>query len=154
MSELFNSGQRPAVDPGLSVSRVGGAAQQPIIKKLSGSIKVDLAQYRELQAFAKFGSDLDEATKRTIDHGQRLMEVLKQDQNTPLSLSEKAIILYAVNHGKLVDVAVEDIADFQTDLFNVLNNSYQDLINEIESNPVLSDEIISEFDKVITEVKG
>ncbi len=154
MSELFNSGQRPAVDPGLSVSRVGGAAQQPIIKKLSGSIKVDLAQYRELQAFAKFGSDLDETTKKTIDHGQRLMEVLKQDQNSPLSLAEKAVILYAVNHGKLVDVAVEDIANFQVELFSYLNNSCTDLINEIESNPILTDEIVAEFDKVITAVKG
>ncbi len=115
---------------------------------------MDLAQYRELQAFAKFGSDLDETTKKTIDHGERLMEVLKQDQNSPLTLPEKAIILYAVNYGKLVDVAVEDIADFQTELFSSLNNSYTDLISEIESNPVLTDEIIAEFDKVIKAVKG
>ncbi|MFV0246971.1 MAG: F0F1 ATP synthase subunit alpha [Mycoplasmatales bacterium] len=148
MSDMFNSGQRPAVDPGLSVSRVGGAAQQKIIKKLSGSIKIDLAQYRELESFAKFGSDLDEATMNVINHGKRLMEVLKQDQNSPLSLSEKCIILYAVNNGFLKDVEVEDIQAFQTKLYKELNKDTKtiDLVNkELD----LTDGIKKNFEKII-----
>ena len=97
-ADLFNAGQKPAVDPGLSVSRVGGAAQTALIKKLSGSIKLELAQFRELEAFTKFGSDLDENTTRVIEHGKRLMEILKQEANKPLTMAEEAIILLSTNN--------------------------------------------------------
>jgi len=152
-ADLFNSGQKPAVDPGLSVSRVGGAAQQPIIKKLSGSIKNELAQYRELESFAKFGSDLDEATTNVINHGQRVMEVLKQEANSPLTLAEKSVILYAVNKGYLEDVEVEKIKQFERGLFTTLNSKHQDLIALIDSEKKLTDEIDIKIKELILEFK-
>ncbi len=154
MTDLFNSGQRPAVDPGLSVSRVGGDAQQPIIKKLSGSIKLELAQYRELEAFTKFGSDLDENTMKVIEHGKRLMEVLKQEENSPLTLAEKAVILYAVNNGHLVDVEVEDIKDFETGMYRFLNNQNQDLVDLINKEQKLTDEVKDKLESFVTAYKS
>lgn len=150
-NDLFNSGQRPAVDPGLSVSRVGGAAQQPIIKKLSGSIKLELAQFRELEAFTQFGSDLDENTTRIIEHGKRLMEVLKQKANSPLSLAEKSAILYAVNNGYLRDVEVSKVKDFEEELYRELNNKHKDLVNLINKDMKLTDEIDTKFKALLDE---
>ncbi len=154
MTDLFNAGQRPAVDPGLSVSRVGGSAQQPIIKKLSGSIKLELAQFRELEAFTKFGSDLDDNTMKVIEHGKRLMEVLKQDANSPLSLAEKAAILYAVNYGHLVDVAVEDVRTFEMDMYRYLNNQNQDLVDLINQEQKLTEQVETRLEKFITDFKS
>ncbi|MFV0289060.1 MAG: F0F1 ATP synthase subunit alpha [Mycoplasmatales bacterium] len=152
-TDLFNSGQKPAVDPGYSVSRVGGSAQQPIIKKLSGSLKLELAQFRELEAFTKFGSDLDENTVKVIEHGKRLMEILKQDKKAPLSLSEKSLILYAVNNSYLVDVEVEDIKRFEKELFSFLNNKNQDLVDLIEKDQKLTDDIQSKMKALLENFK-
>lgn len=154
MTDLFNSGQKPAVDPGYSVSRVGGAAQQPIIKKLSGSLKLELAQYRELEAFTKFGSDLDENTVKVIEHGKRLMEVLKQDIRKPLSLSEKSAILFAVNKGYLEDVSIEDIKSFEEELFKFLNNKNKDLVKLIEKEQKLTEEVSLGLKKLIEDFKN
>ncbi len=151
--DMFNSGQKPAVDPGLSVSRVGGAAQQPIIKKLSGSIKLELAQFRELEAFTKFGSDLDEDTMKTIEHGKRLMEVLKQGIASPVSLAEKSIILYAINNGYLADVEVENISELEKSLYHYLNTKYVDVVDLINREPKLTEEVEQKLKEVITNFK-
>lgn len=140
-TELFNSGQRPAIDPGLSVSRVGGAAQKQIIKKLSGGIKLSLAQYRELEAFTKFGSELDENTAKVIAHGKRLMECLRQNANSPYSGAEEASLLFAVTKNYLKDVNVEKIDKFKSDLFNQLNNFEADLANKINTEAKLTDDV-------------
>ena len=111
-SDLFNAGIRPAINAGLSVSRVGGAAQTNIIKKLGGGIRLALAQYRELAAFSQFASDLDEATRKQLERGQRVMELMKQPQYQPMSVAEMAVSLYAVNEGYLDDVDVTKVVDF------------------------------------------
>src|SRR5690606_34634847 len=112
-SDMFNSGIRPAVNAGVSVSRVGGSAQTKIIKKLSGGIRTALAQYRELAAFAQFASDLDEATRKQLEHGQRVTELMKQDQYAPMSVGEMAISLYAAEKGFLTDVAINKVGAFE-----------------------------------------
>lgn len=152
-SDLFNQGQRPAIDPGLSVSRVGGAAQHEIIKKLSGSIKIELAQYRELEAFTKFGSELDAATKRTLDHGARLMEVLKQGANKPLSIAEEAGILFAVKHGHLKDVEVSKVTQFEKNISNLLAGEFKELAQEINTNGKLTPEVEKELEALMQKVK-
>ncbi len=105
-SDLFNSGIRPAMSPGISVSRVGGSAQVPFMRKISGGIKLALAQYRELAAFSQFASDLDEATRRQLEHGQRVTELMKQKQYAPMSVAEMGVVLFAANEGFLQDVRV------------------------------------------------
>ena len=112
-SSLFNSGVRPAVDPGISVSRVGGAAQTKIMKKLSGGIRTALAQYRELAAFAQFSSDLDEATRKQLDHGQKVTELMKQRQYASLTVAEQALVIFAAERGFLEDVAINKISAFE-----------------------------------------
>lgn len=151
-TDLFNTGQRPAIDPGLSVSRVGGAAQKPIIKKLSGGIKLALAQYRELEAFTKFGSDLDENTAKVINHGKRLMECLKQNANNPYSVAEEASLLFAVTKNYLDGIDTSKIEKFKHDLFLELNNYQQDLVAKIDNDPKLTDEIESSLDQLVTKV--
>lgn len=151
-TDLFNTGQRPAIDPGLSVSRVGGAAQKPIIKKLSGGIKLALAQYRELEAFTKFGSDLDENTAKVINHGKRLMECLKQNANNPYSVAEEASLLFAVTKNYLDGIDASKIEKFKHDLFLELNNYQQDLVAKIDNDPKLTDEIESSLDQLVTKV--
>ena len=153
-TELFNTGQRPAVDPGYSVSRVGGTAQQPIIKKLSGSLKLELAQFRELESFTKFGTDLDENTLKIINHGKRLMEVLKQDINAPVKLSEKALILYAVNNAYLKDIKVEDIRRYEEELYVFLNTKNQELIYEIDKDQSLTPSIANKMKEVLDTFKN
>ena len=151
-TDLFNTGQRPAIDPGLSVSRVGGSAQKPIIKKLSGGIKLALAQYRELEAFTKFGSDLDENTAKVINHGKRLMECLKQNANSPYSVAEEASLLFAVTKNYLDGIDASKIEKFKHDLFLELNNYQQDLVAKIDNDPKLTDEIESSLDQLVTKV--
>lgn len=151
-TDLFNTGQRPAIDPGLSVSRVGGSAQKPIIKKLSGGIKLALAQYRELEAFTKFGSDLDENTAKVINHGKRLMECLKQNANSPYSVAEEASLLFAVTKNYLDGIDASKIEKFKHDLFLELNNYQQDLVAKINNDPKLTDEIESSLDQLVTKV--
>ncbi|QIZ78231.1 F0F1 ATP synthase subunit alpha [Ferrimonas lipolytica] len=130
-TDLFNAGLRPAVNPGISVSRVGGAAQTKIIKKLSGGIRTALAQYRELAAFAQFSSDLDEATKAQLDHGERVTELMKQKQYAPMSVADQAVVIFAAEKGFLKSVEVAKIGAFEDALLSYVNNDHADLLKTI-----------------------
>jgi len=144
-TNLFNSGIRPAMNAGLSVSRVGGAAQTSIVKKLGGGIRLALAQYRELAAFAQFASDLDEATRAQLEHGQRVTELMKQKQYSPLSVAEMGIVIYAANEGFLKEVELNKIADFEAALLSYMNSEYSDLMNNINETGDWNDEIQASF---------
>jgi F-type H+-transporting ATPase subunit alpha len=137
-TDLFNAGVRPAINAGISVSRVGGAAQTKVVKKLSGGIRTDLAQYRELAAFAQFASDLDDATRRQLERGKRVVELLKQPQYQPLQVWELAVSLYAVNNGYLDDVEVLQVLGFEKALKDHLKSKLPDLIQRIEDTKELS----------------
>src|SRR5207248_8105778 len=132
-TSLFNAGVRPAINAGISVSRVGGAAQTKAIKKLSGGIRTDLAQYRELAAFAQFASDLDEATRKQLDRGRMVTELMKQPQYAPLSVADQAMTLFAVNRGYYDDVPVEKALSFESGLRAFLKSKYAALIDKLES---------------------
>ena len=138
--DLFNAGQRPAMNAGVSVSRVGGAAQTGIIKKLGGGIRLALAQYRELAAFSQFASDLDEATRRQLERGQRTTELMKQKQFAPMSVAEMALSIYAVNNGFMDKVERKKIGDFEAALQSFAKTNYKQLIDGIEAKPELSKE--------------
>lgn len=140
-SNLFNSGIRPAVNAGISVSRVGGAAQTKIIKKLSGGIRTALAQYRELAAFAQFASDLDDATKQQLEHGERVTELMKQKQYAPMSIADQAAVIYASNEGYLADVPVEKIGAFEEALLRNLRADHASLMTEIDQTANYNDDI-------------
>ncbi len=140
-TDLFNSGFRPAINAGLSVSRVGGAAQTKIVKKLGGGVRLALAQYRELAAFAQFASDLDDATRKQLERGQRVMELMKQKQYTPLSVGEMGVTLFAVEHGYIDDVELEKIIPFEEALHSYMNTEYSDLMKDINESGNYSDEI-------------
>ncbi|MFT0213567.1 F0F1 ATP synthase subunit alpha [Pseudomonas sp. F1_0610] len=140
-SAMFNSGIRPAVNAGISVSRVGGAAQTKVIKKLSGGIRTALAQYRELAAFAQFASDLDEATRKQLEHGQRVTELMKQKQYAPMSVADMAIVLYAAERGFLADVAVEKIGAFEAGLLAFFKRDCAELVAKINVKGDFNDEI-------------
>ena len=144
-TELFNSGVRPAVDSGLSVSRVGSAAQTKAMKAVSSSLKLDLAQYHELLSFAQFGSDLDAATKATIEKGARLTELLKQAQYSPLSMSEQVLSLFAAKYGFLKELPIEKVRDFETYMLKTYKEKYGDLVKEIEEKQILSDELVAKL---------
>ena len=150
---LFNAGMRPAINAGLSVSRVGGAAQTGIIKKLGGGIRLALAQYRELEAFSQFASDLDEATRRQLERGERVMEMMKQGQYTPMSVAEMALSLFAVNQGHLDDVAVGDIVAFEGAMQAYVKSIHSDLIEEINRDNAYSDEIADRLSAAIEDFK-
>ena len=139
-TDLFNAGIRPAINAGISVSRVGGAAQTKVIKKLSGGIRTDLAQYRELAAFAQFASDLDEATRKQLERGRRVTELCKQAQYKPLQVWEMAASLYAVNNGFFDDLEVKDVLAFEKGLQDHLKSKYADLVGRIEDSKDLSKE--------------
>ena len=149
-TELFNAGNRPAVDSGLSVSRVGSAAQTKAMKQVSKSLKLELAQYNELLSFTQFGSDLDPVTQRTIDHGARLQEILKQGQYSPLTMSLQVVSLYAVEKGYLTDIAVEDVKDFEKGLHKYMQTKHATFLSELETKKVLSDEMFKELDEAIS----
>ena len=138
---LFNSGIRPAINAGLSVSRVGGSAQTKIIKKLGGGVRLALAQYRELAAFSQFASDLDEATRKQLEHGQRVTELMKQKQYSPLSVAEMGVTLYAANEGFLDDVAVDKVLDFERALHDYMKSEHADLLDKINQSGGYDDEI-------------
>ena len=140
-SNLFNSGIRPAVNPGISVSRVGSAAQTKVIKKLSGGIRTALAQYRELAAFAQFASDLDDATRKQLSHGEKVTELLKQKQFAPLSVAEQAVVLFAVEFGYLDDVELSKIASFETALLDYSNRNHAEFMQELTKTGNYNDEI-------------
>ncbi|MFT7558421.1 MAG: F-type H+-transporting ATPase subunit alpha [Flavobacteriales bacterium] len=132
-SDLFNAGIRPAMNAGISVSRVGGAAQTKVIKKLSGGIRTALAQYRELAAFSQFASDLDDATKAQLEHGERVTELMKQKQYSPQSVAEMSVVVYAVNESYLSDVAVDKVLDFESSLLAYMNSSQTDLMAKMNT---------------------
>jgi F-type H+-transporting ATPase subunit alpha len=140
-SAMFNSGIRPAVNAGVSVSRVGGAAQTKIIKKLSGGIRTALAQYRELAAFAQFASDLDEATRKQLEHGQRVTELMKQKQYAPMSIADMALSLYAAERGFLTDIEIAKIGSFEQALIAFFNRDHADLMAKINVKGDFNDEI-------------
>jgi F-type H+-transporting ATPase subunit alpha len=153
-TDLFNSGIRPAMNPGVSVSRVGGAAQTNIIKKLGGGIRIALAQYRELAAFAAFASDLDDATRSQLEHGQRVTELMKQKQYSPLSVAEMAVSIYAANNGYLEDIELNKILDFEASLLSYMNSEHTALLAEINENGKYSDEIGAQFKAAIDKFKS
>lgn len=142
-TSLFAQGIRPAINAGLSVSRVGGAAQTKIIKKFGGGIRLDLAQYRELAAFAQFASDLDDATRRQLERGKRVTELMKQKQYAPLSVAEMGISLFAANNGYLDDVEVNKVGAFEAALHAFMNSSHKDLADKINEKGDLNDDIMS-----------
>ncbi len=141
--DLFNSGIRPAINAGLSVSRVGGAAQTKLIKKLVGGIRIALSQYRELEAFSQFASDLDEATRKQLERGQRVMEMLKQPQYTPFSVAEMAVVWFAMTKGFVDDVPVEGVVEFERSLRQFARQDRADLLKTLNDNPTYNDEIES-----------
>ncbi len=145
-ADMFNSGIRPAMNAGISVSRVGGAAQTKIMKKLSGGIRTALAQYRELAAFSQFASDLDEATKAQLDHGERVTELMKQTQYSPLSVAEMGIMVFAADKGFLKEITVEKIGDFETALLSYMNSEHKDLMDAINVSGDYNDDIEATFD--------
>jgi F-type H+-transporting ATPase subunit alpha len=153
-SSLFNSGIRPAVNAGISVSRVGGAAQTKIIKKLSGGIRTALAQYRELAAFAQFASDLDETTRKQLEHGQRVTELMKQKQYAPFSLADQAVAIFASNEDFLTDVPVNKIGDFETALLAYMRSQHGQLMTNIDETANYDKDIEAELRKGITAFKA
>jgi F-type H+-transporting ATPase subunit alpha len=150
-ANLFNSGVRPAINVGISVSRVGGAAQIKSMKKVAGTLKLDQAQYRELEAFAKFGSDLDPATKAVLDKGARNVEILKQPQNSPMPVEKQIAIIYLGTKGLLKDIALQDIKKFEKDYLDLLEVQYKDTLNELKSGKI-DDNITSVLEKAAQEV--
>lgn len=152
-SDLFYKGIRPALNIGLSVSRVGSAAQIKAMKKVAGKLRLDLAQFRELEAFAQFGSDLDEATRKQIERGQRTVEVLKQDQYAPMPVENQVAILYALTNGYLDDVPVEKVQDWEKELHNYMKDLKQDVLDLIAEKKELTEEVEAKLKKAIEEYK-
>ena len=152
-TDLFNAGIRPAINAGLSVSRVGGAAQTKIIKKLGGGVRLALAQYRELAAFSQFASDLDEATRKQLERGKRVTELMKQSQYSPLSVAEMALSLFAANEGYLDEVDIAKIIPFEKAMHEHANSKHQDLITEINSKLDYNDDIAASMKAVLDEFK-
>ena len=152
-TELFNSGIRPAVNPGISVSRVGGNAQIKAMKKVAGTLKLAYSQYRELQAFSQFGSDLDADTKKRLNQGERIVEVLKQPQNSPIPVEKQVIIIFAGVSGELLDIPVELIGTFQKELFEYIDGTYGDIPETIRATGKLEDDIKSRLTQAIEEFK-
>ena len=152
-SDLFNAGLRPAINAGISVSRVGSAAQTKAIKKVAGKVKLELAQFDELQAFAQFASDLDAATQAQLARGQRLREILKQPQYSPRSLPEQVAVIYAGINGKLDDIPVEKVADYVGELISYVNTSKKAYVDEINNTKKLTDEAVKLLDEAIDESK-
>jgi F-type H+-transporting ATPase subunit alpha len=153
-ADMFNSGNRPAMDAGISVSRVGGAAQTKIMKKLSGGIRTALAQYRELAAFSQFASDLDEATKAQLDHGERVTELMKQKQYSPQSIAEMGLMLYAANEGHLQDIEVDKILSFESALLAYMHAEHGDLMKSIVESGDYNDDIEATFKSAIEAFKS
>ncbi|MBZ5615039.1 MAG: F0F1 ATP synthase subunit alpha [Acidobacteriia bacterium] len=152
-TDLFNQGVRPAVNVGLSVSRVGGSAQIKAMRQVAGTLKLELAQYRELAAFAQFGSDLDKATQQQLNRGKRLVELLKQNQFSPLSFSKQILIIFAGTSGALDDMPVEQVRDFEKDLYKYVETANPGLLNTIMEKKILDDNLKAEISKVIKEAK-
>lgn len=152
-ADLFNDGIRPAINPGFSVSRVGGSAQIPAMKKLAGPLRIEFAQYKELAAFSQFGSDLNQDTLDRLNQGERITEVLKQPQYQPMPVEDQILILYALSNKHLVDIEVNDVLKFQKDLINYVNNSATHIKEELRETGEISDELAKEIDQVIKDAK-
>jgi F-type H+-transporting ATPase subunit alpha len=152
-SDLFNSGVRPAINVGISVSRVGGSAQPKAMKKVAGRLRLDLAQFRELEAFAAFGSDLDAASKSQLERGARLVELLKQGQYQPQSMEREAVSVWAGTSGNLDDVPVEDIRKFDQEFLDHIDRNLGSIFDDIRSSSDLSDDSIGQLEKAIAEFK-
>lgn len=153
-TESFNAGIRPAINPGLSVSRVGGAAQIKAMKKIAGPIRMELAQYRELAAFAQFGSDLDKQTKESLAQGERIIEVLKQPQYSPMPVAHQLVILYAVTRKYLMDVPVDGIKAFEAGLVEFIELKYPQILTDLVGNEGLTQTLEDQLNKAITEYKS
>lgn len=153
-NNLFNAGIKPAVNPGISVSRVGGSAQIKATKAVSGSLRLDLSQYWEIEAFAQFGSDLDKATVAQLERGKRLIEILKQNQFEPLRISQQIAIIYAATKGALDEIDLENVREFEKELQAQLASQHADTLDKIETEKKLSDEITAVLDKVIANCQG
>jgi F-type H+-transporting ATPase subunit alpha len=153
-SDLFNANIRPAINAGLSVSRVGGAAQTPIVKKLGGGVRLALAQYRELAAFSQFASDLDEATRRQLERGQRVMELMKQKQYAPLSVAQQAVSLFAVDRGYIDDVELEKVGDFEAALQAYMASEQAEFMQSVNDNPEFNDEVEGKLKAAVEDFKA
>ena len=153
-TNLFNSGIRPAIDVGLSVSRVGGNAQVKAMKKVAGTLRLDLAQYRELEAFAKFGSDLDKATLAQLTRGERMVEILKQNQYVPMKVERQIAIIFAASKGHLDDIEIEKVSEFESNLFDYLEANASDQLSSIKESGDLNDDISKSLDKLISDFKN
>ena len=153
-TNLFNSGIRPAIDVGLSVSRVGGNAQIKAMKKVAGTLRLDLAQYRELEAFAKFGSDLDKATLAQLTRGERMVEILKQNQYVPMKIERQIAIIFAASKGHLDDIEIEKVSEFESNLFDYLEANASDQLSLVKESGDLSDDISKSLDKLISDFKN
>ena len=152
-SDLFNSGVRPAVNVGISVSRVGGAAQIKAMKQVAGSLRGDLAQFREMEAFAQFGTDLDKATLSQLERGKRLVEVLKQDQYVPMPVEKQVIVLFVASNGLLDDIAVEKLSDFEKDLLSHIEINAKHIMLKITETKIISDELGAQLTKITEKFK-
>jgi F-type H+-transporting ATPase subunit alpha len=152
-ADLFNSGIRPAINVGNSVSRVGGAAQIKAMKQVAGTLRIELAQFRELQAFAQFGSDLDKATQAQLARGQRLVEILKQPQYQPIDVENQVLVIWAASNGYTDDIAVGDVRSFEAELLGFVENSHPGLLQNIREKKNLTDEIKADLQQVLKDVK-
>ncbi len=153
-TDLFNSGIRPAINVGLSVSRVGGAAQIKAIKQVAGTLRLDLAQYRELQAFAQFASDLDETSRKQLERGQRMVEVLKQPPYSPLPVEKQIVIIYAGANGYLDDIEVTSVTKFEAELYPFIEAKYPSIFDDIRTKQKIDDEIKAQLNKILDEFKA
>jgi len=153
-TDMFNSGNRPAMNPGISVSRVGGDAQVKFMSKISGGIKLALAQFRELAAFSQFASDLDEATRRQLEHGERISELMKQKQYAPMTVAEMGVVLFAANEGYLEDVEVEKVLDFEAALLSYMNAEHADFMAQVNERGEHTDEVVDALTKALDSFKS
>jgi F-type H+-transporting ATPase subunit alpha len=152
-TDLFNAGQRPALNIGISVSRVGSAAQTKAMKKVAAPLKLDLAQYRSLAAFAQFASDLDKATRDQLTRGEKLSEVIKQPQYQPLPVEKQVAILYAATTGKLDDIPTNRLKEFETQFYRFLETEQPDVLSQLGETKTLSDEIAGSLDSALDEFR-
>ncbi len=153
-TSYFNKGILPAMDPGISVSRVGGAAQLPSIRKLGGGVRIALAQFRELEAFAQFASDLDDASREQLEQGQKVTEVMKQKQYSPMSVGEMSVMLFAVNEGFMKDVELNKVADFESALLSFMASEYKELMANLDETGEYSDEVLASFKEALEKFKS
>ena len=153
-SDLFNSGVRPAINVGNSVSRVGGSAQIKAMKAVAGTLRIDLAQFRELAAFAQFGSDLDKSTQAQLERGRRLTEILKQGQYQPMPVEQQVLIIWAVTNGHADDIAVEDLKEFETQLSDFIKKSHPAVFNTLRDKKSLDDDLKVSMKEAIEDFKA